>query len=73
MHIATSSEIIKLSSKNKTEELANLDLFAEISSSITFIEWPQIIKKKPKNLIELTLRYEDDETKRSVQIKGLVF
>ena len=56
-----------------SQELKNLDLFAEISSSITFIEWPQIIKKKPKNLIELTLRYEDDETKRSVQIKGLVF
>ena len=53
------------------EELNNLDLFADIESAITLIEWPQIIKKKPKNLIELTFRYEQDYKKRSAQIKGL--
>tara|TARA_B100001057_G_C22589843_1_gene848515 strand:- start:5 stop:460 length:456 start_codon:yes stop_codon:yes gene_type:complete len=56
-----------------TQDLKNLDLFTDISSSITLIEWPQIIKKKPKNLIEFTFRYEDNHSKRSVQIKGLVF
>ena len=54
-----------------TEELKDLDLFGGYSNTITFIEWPQIIKKKPKNLIELTFEYKDDLKKRSVQIKGL--
>ena len=40
-------------------------------STITFIEWPEIIKKKPKNLIELIFKYDDDHKKRSIQIKGL--
>ena len=53
------------------EEINNLDLFEDSSSSITLIEWPQIIKKKPKNLIELRFKYESDHQKRFVQIKGL--
>ena len=54
------------------EELKNLDLFMDTANSITIIEWPQIIKEKPKNLIELIFKYENDHKKRSVQIKGLV-
>ena len=53
------------------EDLKNLNLFDENSNIITLIEWPQIIKKKPKNLIELNFNYEDDHQKRSVIIKGL--
>ena len=53
------------------EEIKNLGLFDDITNLITLIEWPQIIKKKPKNLIELNFKYEDDHQKRSVQIKGL--
>ena len=52
-------------------ELKNLDLFSDIQNAITVIEWPQIIEKKPKNLIELTFEYKDDHKRRSVQIKGL--
>ena len=52
-------------------ELDNLDLFSDIQNAITVIEWPQIIEKKPKNLIELTFEYKDDHKRRSVQIKGL--
>ena len=58
--------------KNK-EEIKNLDLFNDISNTITFIEWPQIIDKKPRNLIELDFKYEENHQKRSVQIKGLSF
>ena len=58
--------------KNK-EEIKNLDLFNDISNTITFIEWPQIIDKKPDNLIELNFKYEENHQKRSVQIKGLIF
>ena len=56
-----------------TQEIKNLDLFEDISNSITFVEWPEIIKKKPKNLIMLIFKYEDDHKKRSVQIEGLNF
>ena len=53
------------------EEIKNLDLFGDSFKKITLIEWPQIIKDKPENLIELFFKYEDDYKKRSVQIKGL--
>ena len=53
------------------EEMKDLDLFENNDNSITLIEWPEIIKKKPKNLIELIFEYENDHLSRSVQIKGL--
>ena len=53
------------------KELKNLELFENSKSLITLIEWPQIIKEKPENLIELFFKYEDDYKKRSVKIKGL--
>ena len=53
------------------EEVKNLDLYQDKLNSITLIEWPQIIEKKPKNLIELTFKYKEDHKRRSVQIKGL--
>ena len=52
-------------------EIKNLDLFSDKSISLTLIEWPQIIKEKPENLVELIFEYEKDYKKRSVQIKGL--
>ena len=53
------------------EEIKNLGLFEESNDTIVLIEWPQIIKEKPKNLIELIFEYENDHQTRSVQIKGL--
>ena len=55
----------------ETEEIKNLDLFEDIINTIILIEWPQIIKKKPENLIELIFEYGKDHQTRSVQIKGL--
>ena len=52
------------------EEIKSLDLFEDSLNSVTLIEWPQIIKEKPKNLIELNFEYEKDPQQRSVQIKG---
>ena len=63
-------DLFRIKSK---EEIINLDLFNDISNTITFIEWPQIIDKKPDNLIELDFKYEENHQKRSVQIKGLSF
>ena len=54
-----------------SKEIENLDLFTDRSSSITLIEWPQKIKKKPKNIIEIKFNYQNDYQKRSVEIKGL--
>ena len=53
------------------EETKNLNLFDDNENIITLIEWPQIIKEKPKNLIELKFEYGKDYETRSVQIKGL--
>ena len=50
-----------------------LDLFENDNRAITLIEWPEMIKKKPKNLVELFFEYENDHLSRSVQIKGLNF
>ena len=52
-------------------EIQNLGLFESISNAITLIEWPQKIKPKPKNLIELNFEYGKDYKKRIIQIKGL--
>jgi len=52
--------------------LKNLGLFEDSSNSITLVEWPQLIKEKPRNLIELIFKYVDDHKKRSIQVKGLI-
>ena len=52
-------------------EIHNLGLFDDITNAITLIEWPQKIKLKPKNLIELNFEYGNDYKKRIVKIKGL--
>ena len=53
------------------EEIKNLDLFEDNKNIITLVEWPQMIKEKPKNLIELFFEYGKDHKTRSLQIKGL--
>ena len=53
------------------DELKNLNLFDDDPNIVTLIEWPQIIKKKPKNLIELNFEYCRDYQNRSVKIKGM--
>ena len=54
-----------------SEELKNLDLFDKKDESIILVEWPQIIERRPKNLIELFFNYENNYRSRSLIIKGL--
>ena len=61
-------DLFRLKSK---DELRNLDLFPYNENGITLIEWPQLIEVKPKNLVELIFKYDEDHEKRFVQIKGL--
>ena len=53
------------------DEVKDLNLFDNNINTITLIEWPQIIEKKPENLIELNFEYGKDHQTRSVKIKGL--
>ena len=53
------------------DEVKDLNLFDNNINTVTLIEWPQIIEKKPENLIELNFEYGKDHQTRSVQIKGL--
>ena len=52
------------------KEIKNLDIFEDKINTVTLIEWPQMIKEKPKNLIELFFEYEKNKEKRYLQIKG---
>ena len=56
---------------NSLDEIHNLGLFDDSKNTINLIEWPQIVKEKPKNLIKLFFEYGKDHKTRSVQIKGL--
>ena len=47
------------------DEVKNLNLFSDQLNTITLIEWPEIIEKKPNNLIELIFKYEENYQKRS--------
>ena len=53
--------------KNESE-LRDIGFFENDSDSILFIEWPEIIQKKPENLIKLTFNYEENLNKRNLII-----
>jgi len=50
------------------QELNDLNLFEKNNESILLVEWPQIIKKKPVSLIELSFVYENDYQNRFIKI-----
>ena len=51
-------------------ELKNIGLFENQKDSITLVEWPEIIKEKPKKTIELIFNYEENLSKRSLTISS---
>ena len=55
------------------DEIKGLDLFDQNKNTISLIEWPQMIKEKPKDLIELFFEYGKNYQTRLVKIKGLNF
>ena len=52
---------------NSSDELKNLNLFSN-DKEIILIEWPQIIKKKPKLLTEIYFEYENEYQNRFIKI-----
>ena len=51
-------------------ELKNIGMFENQKDSLTLVEWPEIIKEKPKNIIELNFNYEENLSKRSLIISS---
>ncbi len=50
-----------------SSELKDLNLIENNSKDILFIEWPQIIKKKPPSVIELYFEYENEYKDRIIK------
>tara|TARA_Y100001970_G_C13819334_1_gene644029 strand:+ start:17 stop:466 length:450 start_codon:yes stop_codon:yes gene_type:complete len=53
-----------------SDELKNIGLFENSKQNITLIEWPELIKNKPKNRLDLFFKYEKNYKKRSLIIKA---
>ena len=51
------------------KEIINIGLFANLEQNITIVEWPELIKKKPINRIDLFFEYSKDMHKRTLTIK----
>ena len=50
-------------------EITNVGLFENIEHDITLIEWPELIKKKPLNRIDIFFEYEKNMNSRILKIK----
>ena len=53
----------------KTKDLEHIGIFELQDSVISLIEWPELIKKKNKNRIEIKLKHSKIENQRDVTIK----
>ena len=51
------------------KDIKNIGLFEDIDQTITLIEWPELIKKKPLNRIDLFFKYSKNMNERSLVIK----
>ena len=54
----------------KTEkEVKQLNIFDQDSSSVKIIEWPEIIKNKPEDRLEIYLYHKHEEDLRNIDFK----
>ena len=51
------------------KEIKNIGLFENLKQNITIVEWPELIKNKPINRIDLFFEYTKDMTERTLTIK----
>ena len=54
----------------KNKELDELGIFNENFGSIKIIEWPELLKTKVKNRLEIYLSYSDKNNERKLSILG---
>ena len=52
-----------------SNDIKNVGLFENLEQSITLIEWPELIKEKPLNRLDLFFEYAEDYNERSLVIK----
>ena len=51
------------------KEIKNIGLFSNLKQNITIVEWPELIKNKPINRIDLFFEYSKDMNERTLSIK----
>jgi tRNA threonylcarbamoyladenosine biosynthesis protein TsaE len=54
----------------KKLEINNIGLFEEMDNAITIVEWPELIKKKPKNYIKISFKYSKKINERNLRISS---
>ena len=59
-------DLYRLKNEN---EIKNIGLFENLHESIVIVEWPELIKDKPKNRIDLFFEYTKDMNERILTIK----
>jgi len=51
-------------------DILELGIFESSEKNIKIIEWPELIKPKPKNRIEIIFKYSKSKDNRDIRIKG---
>ena len=59
-------DLYRLKNEN---EIKNIGLFENLEESIFIVEWPELIKDKPTNRIDLFFKYTKDMNERILTIK----
>ena len=59
-------DLYRLKNEN---EIKNIGLFENLEESIIIVEWPELIKDKPINRIDLFFEYTKDMNERTLTIK----
>ena len=52
-------------------EIKNIGLLENIKKVLTIVEWPDKIKNKPKNAIDIKFKYDENFEKRFIEIDGV--
>jgi tRNA threonylcarbamoyladenosine biosynthesis protein TsaE len=51
-------------------DILELGIFESSEKNIKIIEWPELIKPKPKNRIEIIFKYSKSKNNRDIRVKG---
>ena len=52
------------------DDIKNIGLLEDLEQSITLIEWPELIRNKPQNRLDLFFKYKEDYNERSLTIEA---
>ena len=55
----------------KNKDILELGMFENSENNITIVEWPELIKLKPKDRIDIFFKYSKLKNSRTVKIIGL--